>query len=121
MKEHLQDLLKKQDKPIDPQLLIAYLQGNLSPAEAQQLEEQLAADDFEQEALEGLESVHNKSKLGPITASLHRDLQKKIRQKRRKRFTAWRAPDPLLYVVILILLLLMVLAYWIIHRTLAGG
>lgn len=121
MNEHLKDILSQSDKPIDQKTLMAYLQGELPSAEAQQMEEQLAAGEFEQEALEGLESVRNKSKLDSINAALQRDLQKKIQQKRRKRFPRLQTNEPLIYAVILILLLLMVLAYWVISRTMSPG
>ena len=121
MKDPLKDILSGPAKPVDSEQLIAYLNQQLSPQQAQELEEQLAAGTFEQEALEGLEKVQDKSTLDTIAASLRKDLKKKIKQRRKKRLPLLPAPASLIYIVLLILLLLMVLAYWIISRTLSQG
>lgn len=116
MNNHLKDILSNSPTSIEPEKLIAYLNKELSPEEAQAVEEKLAADEFEQTALEGLESVQNIKHLNSIRHQLNRELQKKIKKRNQQKRKLHLHPLPLTWVVILIFLLLIAFAYWMITR-----
>lgn len=119
MNRHLKDILSTSSTPVDPEKLIAYLNQELPPQEAQALEEKLAADEFDQAALEGLETVQNKRGLDTISQQLNRELQKKVKKRNQALKKQNLNQPPLTLIVVLILLLLIVLAYWVITRLLS--
>lgn len=119
MNKHLQDILSSTPTPVDPEKLIAYLNKELPPREAQAIEEKLAANEFEQAALEGLEIIQNKKKLERITHQLNRELQHKIKKRNQQKRKLPLHSLPLIGVVILIFLLLIILAYWMVTRMLS--
>lgn len=120
MNKHLKDILSNSSTSIEPEKLIAYLNKELPPEEAQAVEEQLAADEFEQTALEGLETAQNKKQLDHLTHQLNRELQKKIRKRNQQKNKLSLLQLPLTLPVILIFILLIVLAYWMITRMLSS-
>lgn len=118
MNKHLKDIFSNSPTSVDPEKLLAYLNKELPPKEAQAIEEKLAADEFEQSALEGLEAIRNKKNLDNITHQLNRELQKKIKKRNQQKNKGRLHHPPLILAVILIFLLLIVLTYWIINRML---
>ena len=120
MNKHLHDILSNSPTSIEPEKLIAYLNKALPPEEAQAVEEKLAADEFEQTALEGLETAQNIKNLDSITHQLNRELQKKIKKRNQQKKKRHLHPFPLNWVLILIFLLLIILAYWMITRMLSS-
>ena len=119
MNDRLKDILSTSANSIDPVKLMAYLNNELSPEEAQKVEEKLAADEFQQTALEGLEVFRNKKELEAITYQLNRELNKKIRKRNQQRKKSRGAQPMQILVVTIIFLLLIILAYWIISRLLS--
>ena len=55
MSESLKDILSNLNPDIDQETLLLYLQGKLSPEQQHEVEKGLLVDDFESDALEGLE------------------------------------------------------------------
>lgn len=95
----------------DPEVLLRYLQGDLSGPERQALEARLLDDPFSNDALEGLEAFPDKEQLRHTVEMLNRNLRKRTEKKRKLR-DKWRFKDqPWLWISALILLLLIVLAY----------
>lgn len=116
MNKNLNDILATSSTPLDPDKLIAYLNKELSPQEAQAIEEKLAADEFTQTALEGLETVANKKQLNTLRTQLNRELKKKIEKRNRSRKKIKLNQPPIVLSAILLLLLLIVLIFLVIAR-----
>ena len=116
MNKNLKDILGNSSTSIDPDQLMAYLNKDLSPKEAQVLEEKVASDEFAQQALEGLESIANKKTLSAITHRMNRDLHKKINKRNQAKKKLKLNQPPLLLAAILLLLLLIVLLFFAIIR-----
>lgn len=116
MNKNLNDILSTSSSPVDPDKLISYLNKELSPQEAQAIEEKLAADEFTQTALEGLETVANKKQLNTLRNQLNRELRRKIEKRNRARKKLKLNQPPLELAAILLLLLLIVLIFLVITR-----
>jgi len=84
MHPDLLKILSHSDQPIDNEKLVAYLTGQLSPAESQQVEEQLAASGIDEEALDGLMML-NKHKVSAYQQELDLFLKKQIKTEKRKK------------------------------------
>ena len=115
MKENLKDILSNLNPGIDQETLLLYLQGKLTPEKQHELERQMLDNDFDLDALEGLENFRDKQKLALVLEQLNTDLRKNTKRKkdpRRKRpmqFDSW------LLIAVAIMLLLVVISYFIIH------
>jgi anti-sigma factor RsiW len=116
MNKNLKDILGNSSTPVVPDQLMAYLNKELSPQEAQAVEEKLAADEFAQMALEGLEAVANKKQLNALNNQLNRELKKKIEKRNRARKKLKLNQPPLVLAAVLLLLLLIVLIFMVIAR-----
>ena len=75
-------------------------------------------NEFEDEALEGLQEFKDKEQLQYMTEMLNRDLKKKTEKKKKRREKMQLKDQPWLYISILILLLLIVLSYLVIRKRL---
>lgn len=84
MHPDLLKILSHSDQPIDNEKLIAYLTGQLSPAESQQVEEQLAASGMDEEALDGLMML-NRHRVSAYQQELDLFLKKQIKNEKRRR------------------------------------
>ena len=92
MKENLKDILSGLNNDVDQSTLLLYLQGKLNAEQQHELEKQILSDDFNSEALEGLENFGDKRKITAVVEQLNRDLQKKTnlkKAKRKKFFRFW--------------------------------
>lgn len=115
------------DKPISPQTagtspdpndLLRYTAGNMSDADAHQLEAQSIDDPFLADAVEGLSSG-DRVRLEQMAYGLNQDLKRRLaEQKKRRRWIGFHMPGwwPWL---LLTFLMLMTIAFLII-RKLAG-
>jgi hypothetical protein len=116
MNEPIKDILSHLSTEVDQATLLLYLKGKLSATQQHDIEKKLMEDDFNTEAMEGLESFRDKEQLQYTVEMLNRDLKKKL-SARKKRREKWRYKDqPWLYISLLILLLLIVISYIVIHR-----
>jgi len=120
MQENLKDILSHLNKDIDQETLLLYLQGKLSEEQKHEVEKRMMEDDFESEAMEGLESISNKKKLPSVVDQLNRDLRKKLEKKKRLREKLRYKDQPWIYFAILIILLLVIISYFILHKMLQG-
>ena len=118
MKENLKDILSGLSKDIDQQKLLEYLQGQLSPDQQHDLEEQILKDDFAADALEGLDAIKDKQKIQALVEQLNKDLEKKTAKKRAFRRKLQLRLDSTTVIAIVTILLLIVLSYFILHRLL---
>jgi len=120
MKENLKDILSNLNPEVDQETLLLYLQGKLSPEKQHELELQMLDNEFNDDALEGLESFRDKKKLAYLVEQLNNDLKKKTEKKKSFRKKLELKTDPTIWVAIAIILILIVISYLIIHKQLQG-
>lgn len=116
MKDNLKDILSNLSKQLDQDLLLKYLSGQLSEEQKHEVERSLMANDFDNDALEGLQQLSNKENIPFIVEQINRDMRKKLERKRRRRRKMQFRDQPYVYVAILIILILVVLSYFVIQR-----
>ena len=118
MSENYKDILSNLSTSIDQETLLLYLQGKLSEEKKHDVEKQLLQNEFDDEALDGLQAFKDKEQLQYMVEMLNRDLKKKTEKKKRRREKMNIKDQPWLYVSLLIIILLIVLSYIFIHRML---
>jgi predicted secreted protein len=116
MPENYKEILSNLSTEIDQETLLLYLQGKLSEEKKHEVEKQLLQNDFDNEAMEGLQEIKDKQQIQYMVETLNRDLKKKTEKKKLRREKMKIKDQPWLYISILILILLIVLSYIIIHR-----
>jgi len=116
MKDNLKDILSHLTTDIDQETLLLYLQDKLPEGKKHEVEKKLSANEFTNDALEGLQQFNDKKQIAHMVEMLNRDLKKKVEKKIQRREKMKLKDQSLLYVVILIFILLIVLSYMIIHR-----
>ena len=118
MNENLKDILSNLNPEVDQEMLLQYLQGKLSAQEQHDLEKQMMSDDFDSDALEGLQEFQNKKNIASLIDQLNTDLKRRTEKKKRFRGKLKLKLDPNLILAIIIILLLITLSYFIVHRLL---
>ncbi len=116
MKENIKDILSNLNPEVDQQTLLNYLQGKLSAHQQHEVEKNLLDDDFETEALEGLQNFKDKRKISALVEQLNNDLKKKTAKKKRWRQKRDIKLEPWLWLAIIMILALAFIAYMIIHK-----
>jgi hypothetical protein len=117
LKENLKDILSNLNTEVDQETLLAYLQGKLSQEKQHEVEKQLLGNDFETEALEGLQEIKDKRKINSIVDQLNRDLKAKTRKRKLRRQKMEIKQEPWLWITILIMLLLIIICFVIIRTS----
>jgi hypothetical protein len=120
MSENYSEILSHLSTNIDQETLLLYLQDKLSADKKHELEKQLLQDDFNEDALEGLQEVKDKEKIQLMVEMLNRELKKKTKNKKLRRERMKIKDQPWLYVSLLILIILLALSYIFIHKMLNG-
>lgn len=118
MPENYKDILSNLSTDVDQETLLLYLQGKLSEEKKHEVEKQLLQNEFDGDAMEGLQEIKDKQQVQYMVEMLNRDLKKKTEKKRQRREKMRIKDQPWLYISILILILLIVLAYIVIQRSL---
>jgi hypothetical protein len=116
MPDNYKDIFSHLPANLDQETMLLYLQGKLSPEERHEVEKQLIDNDFDGDALEGLQEFHDKQELQFLVESLNRDLRRRTDKKKKAREKMRIKDQPWLYISILILILLIVLSYIVLHR-----
>jgi hypothetical protein len=116
MSDNLKDILSHLNPDIDQETLLLYLQGKLSAEQQHEVEKQMMDENFESDALEGLESFGDKRKLTELVSQLNHDLRKRTDKKKRLRQKLELKIDPWVIATVIIVLLLVVISYFILHR-----
>jgi hypothetical protein len=75
MKDNLKDILSNLNPDIDQETLLLYLQGKLSAEKQHELEMQMLDNNFETDALEGLQTLSNAQNVSYLVEQLNRDLR----------------------------------------------
>ncbi len=118
MNQNLKDILSNLNPDIDQETLLLYLQGKLSAEKQHELEKKVIDNNFETDALEGLQKIKDQQGISVIIEQLNRDLKKKT-QKRRQRKEKWTLnTNPTVWITIIIILMLIIISYLIISSRL---
>lgn len=118
MSENYKDILSNLSTDVDQETLLLYLQGKLSEEKKHEVEKRLIQNEFDDDALEGLQEIKDKQQIQYMVEKLNRDLKKKTAKKKKMREKMNIKYQPWFYISILILILLIALAYIVIHRML---
>ncbi|MBA2745023.1 MAG: hypothetical protein H0U44_02250 [Flavisolibacter sp.] len=113
MKDDLKDILSNLNPGIDQETLLLYLQGKLSEEKHHELEKQILRDDFDSDALEGLEGMQDRKNVQVIVDQLNQELRKKTIKKKRSKLQELNI-QPWIIISLIIILLLIVISYVII-------
>lgn len=116
MPENYKDILSNLSTEVDQETLLLYLQGKLSEEKKHEVEKQLLQNEFDEEAMEGLQEIKDKQQIQYMVEMLNRDLKKKTAKKKQRREKMKIKDQPWLYISILILILLIVLCYIVITK-----
>ena len=116
MAPNYKDILSHLSTEIDQETLLLYLQGKLSEQQKHEVEKKLMQDEFNEEAMEGLQEFRDKEQLQYMVEMLNRELKKKTEKKQKAREKRRFKDQPWLYISILILILLVILCYVVITR-----
>src|SRR5215218_5983718 len=116
MKENLKDILANLHSEVDQEALLKYLQGHLTAEEQHEVEKNLLDDPFEAEAMEGLQTVQDKSHIAALVDQLNRDLKKKTARKKNGRLKRDVKLEPWLLLAIALILLLVIIGFVVIYR-----
>lgn len=118
MSENFKDILSNLSTEVDQQTLLLYLQGKLSEEKKHEVEKKLSQNEFDDDALEGLQEIKDKQQIQYMVEMLNRDLKKRTAKKKLRREKMRIKDQPWLYISILILLLLIAISYIVIRRML---
>jgi anti-sigma factor RsiW len=112
----LKNILSDDKGKLPEEKLIAYLEGRLSPEEQHEVEQWLADEGMESDALEGLKNVQPNETKDAVSRINHRLLKELTakRHKRRKQIVN----NPWAIVAIVVIILLVVLAFIVIRMSL---
>jgi len=121
MNENLKNILSNLSTEVDQETLIKYLQGNLTEEQKNDVEKKMLGNNFDDDALEGLQQIKNKENISTLVEQLNRDLQKKLIKKKQRREKLRFKDQPWLYFAIIIILILLVVSYFVIQRLLKNN
>ncbi len=116
MKQDLKDILANLNTDVDQATLLRYLQGQLSAEEQHEVEKRIIEDDFDTEALEGLEQIKNTQHLALLVEQLNRDLKNKTKKRRAARSRWEIKSDPSLWIAVAVILIFIAVSYFILQR-----
>lgn len=116
MKENLKDILSNLNPGMDQETLLRYLQGQLSPEEQHEVEKHLLDQDFDADAMEGLDHFDDKKKITGVVEQLNLQLKKNTEKKRKARAKRALHVDPSVIIAIVVILLLVVTAFFVIMK-----
>jgi hypothetical protein len=116
MNNDLLNILSNSNKDIDNQKLMDYLSGKLSDQEKHEVEKWMVDNEFENEALEGLQELAGKKNLEGYVDQLNKELRHYIRDKKDRREKRKINNSFWIYTAIVFILLVIILAYMVISR-----
>ena len=116
MSDNLKNILSHLTTEIDQETLLLYLQDKLPAEKKHEVEKTLAENEFANDALEGLQQIHDKKQIAYTVEMLNRELKKKTERKKQRRLKLQLKDQSWLYIVIFIFIILIVLSYMIIQK-----
>ncbi len=75
----------KMTNSVDTQEMQDYVQGKLTPEQANAFEQMMQDDDFVDDAVEGIQSMNEPNKANSIAEQLNRELYLQLHQKKQRR------------------------------------
>lgn len=115
MQKNWKDILSHLSTDIDQETLLLYLQGKLSADQQHEVEKHMLEDDFDTDAVEGLQDVKDQQRILLIVDQLNRDLKKRTEKKKSDRQKRQLSNPWWLYITVVIILLLVIISFFIIH------
>ncbi|HEY0355019.1 MAG TPA: hypothetical protein VGC29_02375 [Flavisolibacter sp.] len=115
MSDNLKDILSNLNPDIDQEVLMQYLQGKLSAEQQHELEKQMMDNDFDSDALEGLQGFKNKKDINQLVEQLNRDLKKRTEKKKRRRQKLNYQLEPWIIIAVVMILILAIIAFLVIR------
>jgi hypothetical protein len=116
MSSDLLNILSNSNKDIDNQKLMDYISGKLSGEEKHEVEQWMVDNNFENEALEGLQTLSDKKDLQAYVDNLNKELNQYLQQKKHRRDKRKIKDIPWSYLAIVLVLMLIIIAYFIIQK-----
>ena len=99
MPDNLKDILSHLTTEIDQETLLLYLQDKLPAEKKHEVEKTLAENEFANDALEGLQQIHDKKQIAYTVEMLNRELKKKTEKKKQRREKLQLKDQSWLYIV----------------------
>lgn len=115
MRDELKNILSNLNPDVDQATLLKYLAGQLTAEEQHEVEKRIIDDDFDTEALEGLEKLKNSQHLSLVIEQLNYDLKKKTEKRKSKRKKWEIKSDPTLWIAVIIILILVIVSFFLLH------
>ncbi len=120
MSNDLKDILSNSNKDIDNQRLMDYLSHHISQADEHELEKNMAADDFMNDAVEGLQEIQPTKNLELYVAELNKNLQKQLNKTKTRRNKHRIKDKPYAIFAIVLILLLAAICYVVLKKNVPG-
>ncbi|MEO5890635.1 MAG: hypothetical protein ABIQ31_10300 [Ferruginibacter sp.] len=111
MNNDLKNILSNSNKDIDNQQLMDYLSNQLSKEDSHAIEENMADDEFMNDAVEGLQKIDNKKDMQAYVEQLNNDLHKQIAKNKNRKEKRKLKGQANLYLTIVIILILLVVSF----------
>lgn len=115
MNENLKDILSNLNAEVKQETLLKYLQGKLSASEQHEVEKTLLDDEFEADAVEGLQNIQNTKEIPELVEQLNHDLKKRTAKKKKGFLKPEAKVESWLLLTIVIILLLVILSFLVIY------
>ena len=115
MSDNLKDILSNLNPDIDQEVLMLYLQGKLSAEQQHEVEKQMMDNDFDADALEGLQGFKNKKDINQLVEQLNRDLKKRTEKKKLRRQKLNYQLESWIIIAVVMILILAVIAFLVIR------
>jgi uncharacterized membrane protein YvbJ len=93
-----------------------YISGKLSGKDKHEVEQWMIDNNFESEALEGLQMIEDKKDLELYVSQLNKELNKYLQKKKQRRDRKKIKQIPWSYLAIVVVLLLIIIAYVVIQK-----
>ena len=116
MNNDLLNILSNSNKDIDNQKLMDYLSGKLTEQEKHEVEMWMVDNEFENEAMEGLQQMAGNKKLDGYVEQLNKELHQYIKQKKDRREKRRIDNSFWVYTAIVFILLIIILSYMVLSR-----
>lgn len=116
MNNDLKRITANHDKDIDNEKLMDYLSNALSEGDAHLVEQQMAEDEFVNDAVEGLQEINNRGAMQENIEQLNKGLLKQISKTRSRKDRRRLKDNPLSIIAIILVLLLLVASFMVLKR-----
>lgn len=115
MNDDLKNILANSNKDINNQQLMEYLRNQLNKEAAHNIEQQMAEDDFVNDAIEGLQTIQEPNNIPLHLTQLNQQLHQQLTKNNSRKKRRWK-DTPLTYLYIIALLLLLFISFFAIKK-----